>query len=108
MADYIDRAEAIKALREFGETCKGSSEAATAVSVAISVLSRVPSRVPSPQNDVVPARHGHWLNWSDFFQRETDKRLKLGVFCSACRMYADNKVNYCPNCGAKMDGGGQS
>lgn len=43
MADYIDRAEAIKALREFGETCKGSSEAATAVSVAISVLSRVPS-----------------------------------------------------------------
>lgn len=43
MADYIDRAEAIKALREFGETCKDSAEAATAVSVAISVLSRVPS-----------------------------------------------------------------
>ena len=42
MADYIDRAEAIKALREFGETCKGSNEAATAAAMAISVISRVP------------------------------------------------------------------
>lgn len=42
MADYIDRAEAIKALREFGETCKGSTEAATAAAMAISVISRLP------------------------------------------------------------------
>lgn len=60
MADYIDRAEAIKALREFGETCKGSSEAATAVSVAISVL----SRVPSPWADAKahpPEKNGEYL-----------------------------------------------
>lgn len=43
MADYIERQAAISALRKFGEVCKGSTEAATAVSVAISVLSRVPS-----------------------------------------------------------------
>ena len=60
MADYIDRAEAIKALREFGETCKGSSEAQTAVSVAISVL----SRVPSPWMDAKanpPEKNGEYL-----------------------------------------------
>lgn len=45
MADYIDRAEAIKALREFGETCKGSSEAATAAAMAISVISRLPGQI---------------------------------------------------------------
>ena len=68
MADYIDRAEAIKALREFGETFKGSAEAATAVSVAISVLSRVPSpwvsvedRPPEAETDVLIAcgRNGY-------------------------------------------------
>lgn len=42
MADYIDRAEAIKALREFGESCKDSTEAAAAAAMAISVISRLP------------------------------------------------------------------
>lgn len=34
MADYIDRQAAIAALREFVESCKGSTEAATAAEVA--------------------------------------------------------------------------
>lgn len=74
MADYIDRAEAIKALREFGETCKGSSEAATAVSVAISVLSRVPSPW-ADANTRPPEKTGEYLcafkyrqePWADVF-----------------------------------------
>lgn len=60
MADYIDRQEAIAALREFAEGCKDSAEAATAVSVAISVL----SRVPSPWVDVntrPPEKDGEYL-----------------------------------------------
>lgn len=77
MADYIDRAEAIKALREFGETCKDSAEAATAVSVAISVLSRVPSpwvstteKLPFRGSGVITCvRHGAYLiprySWLD-------------------------------------------
>lgn len=42
MADYIDRKDAIVALREFAEKCKGSTEAATAAAMAISVISRLP------------------------------------------------------------------
>ena len=57
-----------------------------------------------PAADVVPVRHGHWIEWAEFFGRETDKK-NLGVFCSQCRLYADNGFDYCPNCGAKMDGG---
>lgn len=57
-----------------------------------------------PAADVVPVRHGHWIEWAEFFGRETDKK-NLGVFCSRCRLYADNGFDYCPNCGAKMDGG---
>lgn len=74
MADYIDRAEAIKALREFGETCKDSAEAATAVSVAISVLSRVPSPW-ADANTRKPKKTGEYLctfkyrhsPWDDVF-----------------------------------------
>ena len=60
MADYIDRAEAIKALRGFAEDCKGSAEAATAVSVAISVLSRVPSPW-ADANTRPPEKTGEYL-----------------------------------------------
>lgn len=54
MADYIDRQAAIAALREFAEDCKGSTEAAAAVSVAISVLSRVPSPWASVEDALPP------------------------------------------------------
>lgn len=58
MADYIDRAEAIKALREFGETCKGSSEAATTAAMAISVISRLPGPWVSVEDKLPPKRLG--------------------------------------------------
>ena len=51
-------------------------------------------------NDVAPVRHGHW-NTGYFHDR----------VCSCC-CHPDNDINdyahsYCPNCGAKMDGGEQ-
>ena len=74
MADYIDRAEAIKALREFGESCKDSAEAATAISVAISVLSRVPSpwvdantRKPKKTDEYLCVFTYRQAPWADVF-----------------------------------------
>ena len=51
-----------------------------------------------PNADVAPVRHGHW-NTGYFHDR----------VCSCC-LHPDNDINdyahsYCPNCGAKMDGG---
>ena len=31
------------------------------------------------------------------------KTNTLGVVCSRCCSWSDNKYNYCPNCGARMD-----
>ena len=44
--------------------------------------------------DVVPVRHGRWLH------------RKNGVaYCSECKIdTVEDETNYCPNCGAKMDG----
>ena len=53
-----------------------------------------------PAADVVPVKHGHWIN-ENFY-----------THCSACGKMAiydkygqEVESDYCPHCGAKMDGG---
>ena len=94
MAEYIDREEVINLLLFFGdESC-------------CSIVSDVENL---PAADVVPVQHGRWLTWAEKFP---DKKIfrnptlsTIGVFCSRCGNHADNMSDYCPNCGAKMDGG---
>lgn len=54
---------------------------------------------------VVPLRHGRWLTWEEQFpDRKPTKNNRLGVFCTECHLHADCMCDYCPNCGARMDG----
>ena len=58
-----------------------------------------------PTADVVEVRHGKWLTWEEQFpDRKPTKKNSLGVFCNNCHSHADNMTDYCPNCGARMDG----
>ncbi len=55
-----------------------------------------------PAADVQPVKHGRW---SECY---TDSRLYSGI-CSVCggaaiRSVKANPLDYCPNCGARMDG----
>ena len=55
--------------------------------------------------DAVPVRHGRWLTWEEQFPGSTPKKQSgLGVFCDKCHSHADNRTDYCPNCGADMRG----
>ena len=47
--------------------------------------------------DVAPVRHGRWIMHDD--------ELGLTCECSVCHIETMGDGNYCPNCGAKMDGG---
>jgi len=47
-----------------------------------------------PTSDVAPVRHGRWR-----------EGVYAGYKCSECRTTWDAPTKYCPNCGAKMDGG---
>ena len=55
-------------------------------------------------NDVAPVRHGRWLGWG---KSGTPTYENYGT-CSVCgedaEIYTEHR-NYCPNCGARMDGG---
>ena len=55
-----------------------------------------------PVADVAPVRHGRWVTHSD---------RPDSLICSVCKcgfdMWKHDPHNYCPNCGAKMDGGNE-
>ena len=59
----------------------------------------------APAADVVEVRHGEWIIKTDDYDNEY-------MMCSCCKdeFYpvdadtVDSTTNYCPNCGAKMDG----
>lgn len=61
-----------------------------------------------PAADVVPVVHGRWV----------EKSTAMGMYfeCSACGcavwnvkpfLFGKGDYNFCPNCGAKMDGDGE-
>lgn len=56
-----------------------------------------------PAADVAPVRHGRWVH-------EHISEGYAWVICSECeavihKILINKRLNYCPNCGAKMDGG---
>ena len=58
-----------------------------------------------PRVDAVEVVHGRWLTWEDQFPGEKPRRSNnLGVFCDKCHNHADNRTDFCPNCGANMKG----
>ena len=66
-------------------------------------------RMYCPTTDVVEVRRGEWVEWGD-------EMLGTVYMCSVCKVDfvtevgtpSDNLWNYCPNCGAKMDGKGEN
>lgn len=54
-------------------------------------------KTTEPTVDAEPIRHGHWNKMDNVWE------------CSECgetislRRYEENRMNYCPNCGTKMD-----
>lgn len=50
-----------------------------------------------PTADVKEVKHGQWIKDRNF----NDDLVR----CSACHILSDRQPNYCPYCGARMDGG---
>ena len=56
----------------------------------------------APTMDAVEVVHGMWEERRFICM---DSEVMLGYRCSKCMLTFDAETNYCPNCGAKMDGG---
>ena len=57
-----------------------------------------------PAADVAPVRHGLWEARAIPRSDPDGDWIALEYHCSLCNRLEYRKENYCPNCGAKMDG----
>lgn len=98
MAEYIERERTVELLRSLGNR-EYRKEKGT-IQDAIKMIS-YPEYTPSA--DVAPVVHGRWVQTKAPFMNECED-------CSVCgyRTVWGHRYNYCPNCGAKMDGGEKS
>ena len=56
--------------------------------------------------DVAPVRHARWVKIYENGEPKVEQH-QVGVFCSKCMNMPKDRFtesDYCPNCGAKMDG----
>lgn len=99
MAEYIDKAVALS-MREppksnrFYQTNNLDDAYEQGWDEALSCIEKISAA------DVAPVRHGRWIMHDDEFG--------LTCECSACHIETMGDGNYCPHCGAKMDGGTQN
>ena len=97
MAEYIKREAAVKAVEKYGLT--NGVVWGRHTGLAICIASEI---ADIPAADVVPVVRGRWIH--------DGRRIESGIdwcHCSECGKL-DNfcaRTNYCPNCGAKMEGG---
>lgn len=95
MAEYIDKIAALS-MREppksnrYYQTDNLDDAYEQGWDEALSCIEKIPAA------DVAPVVHGRWIMHDDEFG--------LTCECSACHIETMGDGNYCPNCGAKMDG----
>ena len=111
MDEYISRKAAIAYIREQSEECQKAFEELGGESgiYADAYNDLAEDFYSIPAADVAPVVHGRWISWEEAgnFVPSPDRHE-----CSVCHDAAQVLVNgfellsdYCPNCGAKMDGG---
>lgn len=101
MTEYIEREKAIKKFENYRADCEneGYIETAQVFEDCVGELRDIPAA------DVAPVVHSQWIEGSENFT--------CGNYNAECRKChanirwdgCDEDFNYCPNCGAKMDGG---
>ena len=88
MAEYIERAELMKFPIRIDHYDKehGNVNFVYGVETVLEYAKNIPAA------DVAPVVHGRWKQGAYHF------------YCSECFVECRDKVPYCPNCGARMDG----
>lgn len=101
--ELIDRKSAINAVLGLKNCYNGFSDTYDK-SCIVGLLEEL------PKVDAEPVRHGRWLDGN---RGKYDGTLYWYRYCSEC-LYerhddnVDKDTPYCPDCGAKMDGGGDN
>lgn len=96
--DYIERSNLMRRIRYYLEHTPEPSQENYAYAVALREV------VKAKAADVAPVVHGQWLHSGYADHLETVKCSECNHEAFAIALYVCDG-NYCPNCGARMDGG---
>ena len=115
MTEYIERTEELVLAMNAGARAIENTNRYHGAIYNKDVFSENPQEIPyllaakvlrdssdAPIADVAPVRHAWWIE-----RRSLHAMGEISAKCSACSksvQYLGNPLNYCPNCGAKMDG----
>lgn len=84
-------------LKEKKETAKTQREAKRTSDIAAGVVCCLMELCDAPTADVQEVKH---VRWEDYYVGDSLE----GVICTVCKKTCVCEFDYCPNCGAKMDG----
>lgn len=100
MAEYIERERLVKHYENCIDEVKNTNGITEDFEICLKALRN------QPKADVAEVVHGKWNN------QTRGQFCKNGIFrtcrfyqCGKCKYKSIVKTNFCPNCGAKMDGG---
>lgn len=105
MAEYIERKTFLKDIeeryclpcKEAGKDHNGCKCRACWVDDSRQYVREV---IDAPAADVAPVVHGQWVT-----QYRSGTAVAEGYVSTCCDMWSNRKSDYCPHCGARMDGG---
>ena len=96
MAEYIERSALMQfpIRRNYYDRKNGNKHFINGIESVLEYAENLPAA------DVAPVRHGHWV------KEKPDVLIHWHCsVCKNCYYLEEPNANYCPNCGAKMDGG---
>ena len=98
MAEYIERKAVLKVVEKYGLTNGlNGFTLGRHTGLAVCIASEI---VDIPAADVAPVVHGWWVT-----HYRSGTTVAEGYVSTCCDMWNNRKSDYCPHCGAKMDGG---
>lgn len=118
MAEYIEREAFLKDIEErYCLPCKEAGKDHNGCKCrACWVDDMLGEVIDAPAADVAPVVHGEWeaVDWREYDANSCEVICypKEGIACTRCRYVFKKdalwKKNFCPNCGARMDGDGNA
>lgn len=112
MAEYIERTEELILAMNAGARAIENTKRYHGAVYTKDVFSESPQEIPylqaakvlrgvsdAPAADVAPVVHGRWVT-----HYRSGTPVAEGYVSTCCDMWNNRKSDYCPNCGAKMDG----
>ena len=93
--EYISREKTLALLNSLGS--RDYRREKGTIQDAIKMIS---SAAYTPAADVAEVVHGRWVT-----HYRSGTPVAEGYVSTCCDMWNNRKSDYCPNCGAKMDGG---